>query len=296
MRAVRSTLPLLAVALVFVGCNGGDSANVAGGNTPAPSTNAPANVATNTAPTNDPAANTPIANSATTNAGPTNTAATPDAVGIQTTKPGTGAGAKDGDVLAMRYTGRLTSGEEFDSNATGDPFNLVLGAGSVIRGWEEGLQGVKVGEKRTLMIPSVKGYGPQGSGKIPPNADLVFDIECLYIVPAEKQDVIQREALKTGSGATIKSGQTVTFHFRGTLLSGKEFDSSYKVKKPLSVKIGSASLEPAGLEDAMVGMRVGGKYRLTFPPAIGFGATGNRSGSVPGNSIVFFEIEPLSAK
>jgi len=95
--------------------------------------------------------------------------------------------AKNGDTLSMNYTGRLTNGTVFDSNVDPKfghvtPFEFVLGAGQVIKGWDEGLVGMKVGEKKTLTIPPEKGYGATGAGSaIPPNATLIFDVELLGI-------------------------------------------------------------------------------------------------------------------
>ena len=92
--------------------------------------------------------------------------------------------AKDGDSLSMHYTGKLyTNGEKFDSSLDRDsPFEFTLGRGQVIKGWDEGIQGMCVGEKRKLVIPSGKGYGASGSPpKIPGGATLVFDIELLNI-------------------------------------------------------------------------------------------------------------------
>lgn len=89
--------------------------------------------------------------------------------------------AKDGDSLSMHYTGTLyKNGEKFDSSVDrGTPFTFKLGTGSVIKGWEEGVQGMCVGEKRKLVIPSGKGYGARGSGKIHGGATLVFEIELM---------------------------------------------------------------------------------------------------------------------
>lgn len=94
--------------------------------------------------------------------------------------------SKEGDVLSMNYTGRLEDGTIFDSNVLPEfghvePFNFTLGAGQVIAGWDEGLAGMKIGEKKTLTIPPEKGYGANGNGSIPPNATLVFDVELLDI-------------------------------------------------------------------------------------------------------------------
>ena len=92
-------------------------------------------------------------------------------------------GAKAGDVVWVHYTGKLHSnGEQFDSSVGGKPFKLTLGQGEVIAGWDEGLVGMKVGEKRQLVIPAALGYKEQGSPpKIPPNATLVFDVEMIGV-------------------------------------------------------------------------------------------------------------------
>jgi len=92
--------------------------------------------------------------------------------------------AKSGDKLSMHYTGTLyKDGSKFDSSRDrGDPFSFTLGQGQVIKGWDEGVAGMCVGEKRKLVIPSGKGYGAGGSGaKIPGGATLVFDIELMGI-------------------------------------------------------------------------------------------------------------------
>lgn len=95
--------------------------------------------------------------------------------------------AKAGDTVAMNYTGRLVDGTVFDSNVDPkfghvQPFVFTLGAGQVIAGWDKGIVGMKVGEKKTLTIPPEDGYGAAGAGGvIPPNATLVFDVELLAI-------------------------------------------------------------------------------------------------------------------
>lgn len=103
---------------------------------------------------------------------------------IETTKEGTGDRVvKSGDTISVHYTGRLTDGTKFDSSVDrGTPFTFTIGAGQVIKGWDEGLLGMKVGEKRTLTIPADKGYGATGAGGvIPPNATLIFDTELVSI-------------------------------------------------------------------------------------------------------------------
>jgi FKBP-type peptidyl-prolyl cis-trans isomerase FkpA len=100
---------------------------------------------------------------------------------IEDISVGSGAQASAGQDVTVHYTGWLTSGEKFDSSKDReDPFVFPLGGGRVIRGWDEGVAGMKVGGKRKLTIPPDLGYGAHGAGGvIPPNATLVFEVELL---------------------------------------------------------------------------------------------------------------------
>jgi FKBP-type peptidyl-prolyl cis-trans isomerase len=96
---------------------------------------------------------------------------------------GTGTEAKSGDSVRVHYTGWLTNGTKFDSSVDrGQPFSFVLGQGRVIKGWDLGVAGMKIGGKRKLTIPPEEGYGARGAGGvIPPNATLMFDVELLGV-------------------------------------------------------------------------------------------------------------------
>ena len=98
-------------------------------------------------------------------------------------RPGTGDQAKPGDEVVVHYAGRLFNGKQFDASySRGEPFTFKLGAGQVIKGWDEGVALLKVGEKIKLIIPSGMAYGAQGAGAdIPPNSPLVFDVELISI-------------------------------------------------------------------------------------------------------------------
>ncbi len=109
-----------------------------------------------------------------------------DGVKITILKEGTGEVAKSGDTVAMNYTGTLTDGTTFDSNVDPkfnhvQPFVFTIGAGQVIKGWDVGIAGMKVGEQRKLELAPDFAYGATGQGPIPPNATLVFEVELLGI-------------------------------------------------------------------------------------------------------------------
>ncbi|GAB2846294.1 hypothetical protein GCM10027277_13270 [Pseudoduganella ginsengisoli] len=104
------------------------------------------------------------------------------------TVPGTGKEAVGGVTAVVNYTGWLYEpnapqqhGAQFDSSVGRSPFSFALGAGQVIQGWDEGVKGMKVGGKRTLIVPAAMGYGSSGAGPIPPNATLIFDVELLDV-------------------------------------------------------------------------------------------------------------------
>jgi FKBP-type peptidyl-prolyl cis-trans isomerase FkpA len=121
---------------------------------------------------------------------PSRTSGEVDKLTMIDTKVGTGAEAAPGMKVTVHYTGwlyddgaRNKHGSEFDCSCDhGEPFAFVLGAGNVIKGWDQGVVGMRVGGKRTLLIPASLGYGARGAGSdIPPNASLVFDLELLGV-------------------------------------------------------------------------------------------------------------------
>jgi peptidylprolyl isomerase len=133
--------------------------------------------------TAEPAADAPAA---TSEAAPTTETApaAPDPTAqlqIEDVSEGSGMAAQNGDMVIVHYTGKLPNGTVFDSSVGRQPIRFVLGRGEVIPGWDQGLLGLKVGGKRKLTIPPHLGYGASGSGPIPPNATLLFDVELVDI-------------------------------------------------------------------------------------------------------------------
>jgi len=217
---------------------------------------------------------------------------------IETMVEGVGEGAKEGDMLTMLYRGTLADGTVFDGNMDDkqvaipgkDPFSVVLGKTAVIQGWHKGLAGMKKNEVRKLSIPPSLGYGDKGQGEIPPNADLFFTVKCLDIVKAGEEMVIDIQNVKPGSGPEVKKGDKVTIHYVGTLLNGKQFDSSREKEEPLVFTAGMGEVVP-GFDKAVLGMKKGGLRKVRIPPAAAYGA--DPTGGIPANSVLLFEIELL---
>lgn len=110
------------------------------------------------------------------------TMTTTDGLKIEDEIIGTGAEAKSGDTVTVNYLGTLENGKKFDSSYDrNQPFTTQIGVGQVIKGWDEGIVGMKVGGKRKLTIPPALGYGSQDMGSIPPNSTLIFEVELLGV-------------------------------------------------------------------------------------------------------------------
>jgi peptidylprolyl isomerase len=226
--------------------------------------------------------------------------------GVQVTETqiGYGPAAESGDVVTVHYTGRLESGEEFDSSVGGTPFSLILDTGQVIPGWDEGLAGIQTGGKRTLVIPPDLAYGEEGGGPIPPNATLIFEIEALGVsdTAAESPPDVegQREEqdsglviidVEEGQGAEAKSGDQVFIHYTGWLeADGTQIDTSLVTPEVIPFAIGQEDgIE--GWSQGIPGMKEGGTRRLIVPPALAFGEEGAGDGQIPPGATLIFDIQ-----
>ncbi len=220
---------------------------------------------------------------------------------------GTGKEAKAGDTITVEYTGWVEANynsKPFDSPHLHDkPFQFILGTGDVIAGWDQGLVGMKVDGKRKLTIPADLGYGAEGgmNGRIPPNSTLIFEVELLGVqgpvaatLPPSSVTELKIEDLVVGAGAAAKAGDTIRVHYTGWLENGTKFDSSLDSGQPIEFVLGQGRVIP-GWEQGLAGMQVGGKRRLTIPPALGYGIHGAGE-TIPPNATLIFEVELLEIK
>jgi FKBP-type peptidyl-prolyl cis-trans isomerase len=191
---LRSTVPVLlsALALVAAGCGDDEEEAASGGATSTtetapttPAETAPAEAAPSESESGGAAAGGEVSTDLDTKPTiPKPTGEPPSELEVNDIVEGSGPAAKEGDTLQVRYVGALfDTGEEFDASWNGgtQTFPVTLGEGGVIPGWEQGLEGMKAGGRRELVIPPDLGYGPEGNGPIPPNATLVFVVDLVEI-------------------------------------------------------------------------------------------------------------------
>ena len=256
-------------------------------------------------------------------AAPPSVVATPVALadGLQyiTVTPGVGIPVATGDTVHVDYSGWLQDTSVlFDSSFNhGQSFNFTVGAGSVIKGWDEGVVGMLPGEKRRLIVPPDLGYGDAGQGdKIPGGATLIFDIDLISVgtptptpgpTPPASPPALSGETITTPSGLqyiiaspgtsteTADVGETVTVNYAGWLKdTGALFDSSLKPDRtPFQFTLGAGGVIK-GWDEGVAGMKVGETRRLIIPPDLAYGATG-QGASIPPNSTLIFDIVLISA-
>jgi peptidylprolyl isomerase len=235
-------------------------------------------------------------------------------------KEGSGAACPPGAKVKVGYMGWLTDGTVFDSNKS-----MEFGLDGVIDGWKEGIPGMKPGGIRKLVIAPEKAYGIRGSPpKIPGGSTLVFEVELLTVIPAQRSrrtpaptDLtklfdgtapgaedpnliaigdkgLKYRDLKEGDGPVVPpgTGSTVTVDYIGWRTDGKMFDSSWKGGRSFSTQLGGVV---RGWQQGIPGMKVGGIRKLVIPPDLAYGAKGAGE-DIPPNATLVFEVELLDVK
>jgi len=227
----------------------------------------------------------------------------------QITRSGDGEPAQAGDTVVMHYRGLLEDGSQFDSSYDRNtPFRFELGAGRVIKGWEEGVALLREGDSATFIIPPELGYGARSVGPIPANSTLIFEVELLEIVkpktiePFETENKVKTPTesglqfilVEKGNGKKAAPGYSVNVHYTGYLEDGTIFDSSHKRAQPFEFTIGLAQVI-AGWEEGVALMREGDKARLIIPYDLAYGEKGY-PGVIPPKATLIFDIELLEVK
>lgn len=233
---------------------------------------------------------------------------------------GTGATAKSGELVSVDFSAWTIKDSKnlftdwnkdttMKKNLIGtnkfrkEPINFVLGENRFIKGSDEGIEGMKVGGTRTIIIPSKLAYGKRGIGPIPPNSDLKVQIKLVSVKePAHEwaidstkikstKDGLKYEIIKQGTGPKAKAGDIVTVNYSGYLMDGKKFDSSVDRGEPFKFKLGAHSVIK-GWEEGIELLNKGAKARLIIPPSLGYG--NNHMGIIPPNSTLVFDVELLN--
>uniref|UniRef100_UPI00398E6FE1 peptidyl-prolyl cis-trans isomerase FKBP9-like n=1 Tax=Pristiophorus japonicus TaxID=55135 RepID=UPI00398E6FE1 len=198
---------------------------------------------------------------------------------------------KSGDFVRYHYNGTLMDGTLFDSSYSRNrTYNTYIGKGYVIVGMEDGLLGLCIGEKRTVIIPPHLGYGEEGiNGKIPGSAVLVFHI---HLIDAHNPtDEIEIKTQHKPSNCTVvsKKGDYVKYHYNATLMDGTKLDSTHNYGKTYNIVLGSGQVV-MGMDMGLTDMCVEEKRIIVIPPHLGYGERGV-AGEVPGSAVLIFEVE-----
>jgi peptidylprolyl isomerase len=224
-------------------------------------------------------------------------------------KVGDGRSPESGDLVTMNFIGSLPDGTVFANTQTsGKPITAQYDRGQLLPGWEEGLARMKAGGTAQMVLPPELAFGPQGYGAIPPNTQIILEVDLLSVEkPPQPTSISQSDLtttdsglqyadLTTGEGTQVISGTIVTTHFTIWVQNGDSND--YVVSSnggdPLTFAEGSGTTVFPGWEEGMLGMKVGGKRLLIIPPDLGLGEQGGNG--IPPNSTLVMEVELTDAK
>ncbi|MFM7024064.1 MAG: FKBP-type peptidyl-prolyl cis-trans isomerase [Flavobacteriales bacterium] len=223
---------------------------------------------------------------------------------------GTGVKVDSGDKVTIHYDGYFPDGKFFDSSVKrGQPFQTKIGVGQVIKGWDEGVVMLNVGDTAQFIIPPHLGYGSMQRGSIPANSTLIFDVMVVDtkkpVVP-KPYDVKGKTVHKTASGleyvivhqskqgVQAVAGKSVTVHYTGYLLDGSKFDSSVERGDPFVFNLGQGNVIQ-GWEEGIALMKEGDKFRLIVPYNMGYGEQGYPP-VIPQKATLVFDVELIKVK
>lgn len=224
----------------------------------------------------------------------------PDELVVDDITVGDGTEVADGMIALVDYVGaNYSNGAVFDASYGGAPFAVPVGAGMVIKGWDQGLVGMKVGGRRQLIIPPDLAYGDQAQGPIGANETLIFIVELRAAlarptpeaVPGGTVTELVSTDLADGSGdRRVEDGDSVTVHYVGVHgATGEPFDASWDRGQPFTLTVGAGEVIK-GWDQGLVGMRLGGRRRLAIPGALAYGPEG-RPPTIGADETLVFDID-----
>jgi peptidylprolyl isomerase len=227
------------------------------------------------------------------------------------TTKGCGIQPQKGDAVKVHYTGKLLNDTVFDSSVKrNQPFEFKLGKGQVIKGWDEGIALLHVGDKATLRIPAELAYGSRAMGPIAANSTLIFEVELLEVKEGvRKWNAKGRDTITTASGLKIVylsdtklpefmasnksnmpvAGNKVKVHYSGFLLDGTLFDSSVDRGQPFEFTLGQGGVIK-GWDEGIALLHKGEKAELIIPYTLGYGERGNPP-VIPAKATLVFDVE-----
>ncbi|KAJ8264744.1 hypothetical protein GJAV_G00154350 [Gymnothorax javanicus] len=194
------------------------------------------------------------------------------------------------DFIRYRYNGTLMDGTlvdtSYDKKLT---YNTYVGEGWLIKGMEQGLVGMCVGETRNIVIPPFLGYGEKGYGsEIPPYASLIFDVELVDLHNPKDDITVENQVVPESCARKSGVGDFIRYHYNGTFMDGTLFDSSYQRNDTYNTYIGMGYVI-AGMDKALQGVCMGERRRITIPPHMAYGEKGAGE-DIPGSAVLVFDI------
>jgi peptidylprolyl isomerase len=226
-----------------------------------------------------------------------------DGLSYMVVEEGQGDGIKINEKAYVQYSGYFTDGKKFDSSYDngGKSFDFILGRKRVIAGWEKGVLGMKVGEKRRINVPYALAYGEKGRAPIPPKSDLVFDVllEEIENMNYPQFDLAGKDTITLPSGIKyilaeqtqgkkVVPHDTVVIKYVGKFMDGTVFDASYDRNDTLVFEVAS-KMVIKGLDEGLLFLKEGEKARFIIPYEMAYGEEG-REPIIPAKSDLIFDI------
>ncbi|KAK2893577.1 peptidyl-prolyl cis-trans isomerase FKBP10 [Channa argus] len=197
------------------------------------------------------------------------------------------------DFVRYHYNGTLLSGEAFDSSyMRNTTYDTYLGKGDLIKGMDEGLLGMCVGERRVIIVPPFLAYGENGYGSlVPPQATLVFEVLLVDVFNPKDEIIVELKEVPEGCIRRTKIGDFIRYHYNGTFQDGTAFDSSYQRNSTYNTYIGMGYVI-RGMDKALQGLCIGEKRTVRIPPHLAYGEEGVGD-LIPGSAVLVFDIHVI---